>query len=150
MLIETCPYNIGIAVKGKEMDIFFERGTTIPATKTFSYTTLYDRQRYAQIAVYEGNAEAVSDNHKLGTFLLEIEPMQAGEATPPPNHTHIYFYFNRYPENRRESIDRSGRHPYGDRFGQTKSNGDGNTGMQNNFDRGGSKLQEDKGKLSGG
>jgi molecular chaperone DnaK (HSP70) len=79
MLIETCPYNIGIAVKGKEMDIFFERGTTIPATKTFSYTTLYDRQRYAQIAVYEGNAEAVSENHKLGTFLMEIEPMPAGD-----------------------------------------------------------------------
>ncbi|KAL6067351.1 Heat shock protein ssb1, partial [Balamuthia mandrillaris] len=93
ILIETCPYNIGIAVKGAgggggaskasrtTMDIFFERGSTIPATKTFSYTTVYDRQRFAQIAVYEGmDRNDPSANHRLGNFVLEVsEPMPAGQ-----------------------------------------------------------------------
>ncbi|KAL6052775.1 Hsp70 ATPase ssa1 [Balamuthia mandrillaris] len=93
ILIETCPYNIGIAVKGAgggggaskasrtTMDIFFERGSTIPATKTFSYTTVYDRQRFAQIAVYEGmDRNYPSANHRLGNFVLEVsEPMPAGQ-----------------------------------------------------------------------
>ncbi|MBL7832254.1 MAG: Hsp70 family protein, partial [Saprospiraceae bacterium] len=64
---------------GGLIDVLIPRNTKIPFKAGRQYTTSIDGQVNLKIAVYQGERELVSDNRKLGEFILKnIPPMPAG------------------------------------------------------------------------
>ncbi|MCK9267926.1 MAG: Hsp70 family protein, partial [Alkaliphilus sp.] len=60
--------------------VIIPKNTTIPVTKSENFTTTHNGQTEVSIEIYQGEHEWVSNNYKLGEFLLEgIPPNRAGE-----------------------------------------------------------------------
>ncbi len=79
LLIDITPLSLGIETMGGLMDTIIPRNTKVPAKAGRQYTTSVDGQKNLQVAVYQGERDLVSDNRKLGEFILRgIPPMPAG------------------------------------------------------------------------
>ncbi len=79
LLIDITPLSLGIETMGGLMDTIIPRNTKVPAKAGRQYTTSIDGQKNLQVAVYQGERDLVSDNRKLGEFILRgIPPMPAG------------------------------------------------------------------------
>ncbi len=79
LLIDITPLSLGIETVGGLMDTILPRNSKIPASVGRSYTTSVDGQKNLKVAVYQGERDMVSDNRKLGEFILrDIPPMPAG------------------------------------------------------------------------
>lgn len=77
MFIDVTPLTLGIETVGGVMSKIIPRGTVIPSIKTQTFTTNYDQQPTATIAVFEGERALVKDNHLLGKFDLNGIPPAA-------------------------------------------------------------------------
>jgi len=79
LLIDITPLSLGIETMGGLMDTIIPRNTKVPTKAGRQYTTSVDGQKNLQVAVYQGERDLVSDNRKLGEFILRgIPPMPAG------------------------------------------------------------------------
>jgi Fe-S protein assembly chaperone HscA len=79
LLLDVTPLSLGIETLGGLMDVLIPRNTKIPCKYVKSYTTSVDGQVKMGISVYQGERELVSENRKLGEFLLSgIPAMPAG------------------------------------------------------------------------
>lgn len=79
LLIDITPLSMGIETVGGLMDVIIPRNTKVPTSAGRQYTTSVDGQKNLKIAVYQGERDLVSDNRKLGEFILkDIPPMPAG------------------------------------------------------------------------
>lgn len=79
LLLDVTPLSLGIETVGGLIDVLIPRNTKIPFKAGRQYTTSIDGQVNLKIAVYQGERELVSDNRKLGEFILKnIPPMPAG------------------------------------------------------------------------
>ena len=74
LLLDCTPLSLGIETAGEVMTTLIPRGTTIPAKKTQTFSTYADNQPSATIKVLEGERHRSSDNHLLGSFMLENLP----------------------------------------------------------------------------
>ena len=54
--------------------VILERGTVLPASRVFPYSTVTDGQTMIRIEVYQGEHSLVADNRKLGEFRVEAIP----------------------------------------------------------------------------
>ena len=86
VMTDVCPYTLGIRTaddgEGNAMSVIIPRNTTIPVTRSQGYRTVADRQRAAQIEVYQGESRFATSNHYLGEFLIDgIPPAAAGKQT---------------------------------------------------------------------
>lgn len=79
LLLDVTPLSLGIETVGGLMDVLIPRNTKIPFKAGRQYTTSVDGQKNLKVSVYQGERELVSDNRKLGEFILKnIPPMPAG------------------------------------------------------------------------
>ena len=79
LLLDITPLSLGIETIGGLMDTIIPRNSKVPSAAGRSYTTSVDGQSNLRVSVFQGERELVSDNRKLGEFILKgIPPMPAG------------------------------------------------------------------------
>ena len=79
LLLDVTPLTLGIETLGGLLDPIIPRNSKIPTKAGRQYTTSVDGQVNLKIAVYQGERDLVSQNRKLGEFILTgIPAMPAG------------------------------------------------------------------------
>ncbi len=79
LLLDVTPLSLGVETMGGVMTKLIERNTTIPTTKTETFSTAADNQPSVQIHVLQGEREFAKDNRTLGNFeLAGIAPAPRG------------------------------------------------------------------------
>ena len=79
VLLDVTPLSLGIETLGGVKTNLIDRNSTIPTSKTETFSTASDNQPGVEIVVLQGEREMAADNKKLGTFKLEgIDPAPRG------------------------------------------------------------------------
>jgi molecular chaperone DnaK len=79
VLVDITPHSLGIKVLDRSMGLPFEhrfapiihRNTPLPTSRAEVFYTSHDRQREVEIDVYQGEADDVRRNHRVGRFLIQ-------------------------------------------------------------------------------
>ncbi len=79
LLLDVTPLSLGIETMGGVVNKIIERNTTIPTSKSETYSTASDNQPQVEIHVLQGEREFAQDNKSLGRFVLDgIAPAPRG------------------------------------------------------------------------
>lgn len=79
LLLDVTPLSLGIETMGNVMTRLIDSNTTIPVTKTETFSTAIDNQPSVEIHVLQGERPMARDNKTLGKFHLDgIPPSQRG------------------------------------------------------------------------
>ena len=87
ILTDVCPFTLGTEVvvergKDKHEAGYFapiiERNTTIPASRTEQFRTVYDQQTKLNIHILQGESRFAANNISLGNLEVEVPPDKAG------------------------------------------------------------------------
>ena len=71
LLLDVTPLTIGIETMGWVRTPMITRNTTIPASKSQTFSTAADNQTSVEIHVLQGEREMAADNKPLGKFMLD-------------------------------------------------------------------------------
>jgi molecular chaperone DnaK len=74
LLLDVTPLTLGIETLGNVATPLIERNTTIPASKSQTFSTAADNQPSVEIHVVQGERSMVADNKSLGRFHLDGLP----------------------------------------------------------------------------
>ncbi len=79
LLLDVTPLSLGIETMGSVTTKLIERNTTIPTSKSETFSTAADSQPQVEIHVLQGEREMSVDNKSLGRFILDgIAPAPRG------------------------------------------------------------------------
>jgi molecular chaperone DnaK len=87
MITDVCPFTLGVEVvastgfqkMGGMFSPIIPRNSTIPVSRTETYSTTADNQRLVDIKVYQGESRLVKNNTFLGEYTVDgIPPAPAG------------------------------------------------------------------------
>jgi len=79
LLLDVTPLSLGIETLGGVMTKLIEKNTTIPTSKSETFSTAADNQTAVTIHVLQGEREFAKDNRTLGRFdLKDIPPAPRG------------------------------------------------------------------------
>src|SRR5688572_3318570 len=79
LVLDATPLSLGVETLGGVMTVLIPRNTTIPTSKSETFSTASDNQNAVTINVLQGEREFARDNRLLGTFNLEgIPPAPRG------------------------------------------------------------------------
>ena len=79
LLLDVIPLSMGIETLGGVATKLVERNTTIPASKSHTFSTAADNQTSVEIHIVQGERPMASDNKSLGRFILDgIPPSPRG------------------------------------------------------------------------
>jgi molecular chaperone HscC len=87
ILTDVCPFTLGTEVAIERGDDKFESGhfapiiernTTIPASRTEQFRTVYDQQTKLKIHILQGESRFAANNISLGTLEVQVPPNKAG------------------------------------------------------------------------
>ncbi len=79
LLLDVTPLSLGIETMGSVSTKLIDRNTTIPTSKSETFSTAADNQPQVEIHVLQGEREMASDNKSLGKFVLDgIAPAPRG------------------------------------------------------------------------
>jgi len=79
VLLDVTPLSLGVETLGGVMTKLIPRNTTVPSSKSETFSTAADGQTSVEICVLQGEREFVRDNKPLGNFRLDgIPPAPRG------------------------------------------------------------------------
>ncbi len=79
LLLDVTPLSLGIETMGSVNTILISKNTTIPTSKTQTFSTAADNQQSVEINVLQGERSMAKDNKSLGKFILSgIPPAPRG------------------------------------------------------------------------
>jgi molecular chaperone DnaK len=79
LLLDVTPLSLGIETMGGVTTKLIERNSTIPTSKSETFSTAADNQPQVEIHVLQGEREMSTDNKSLGRFILDgIAPAPRG------------------------------------------------------------------------
>jgi len=80
LLLDVTPLSLGIGTFGGHFAKLIERNTTVPVSKSHTFTTTRDDQSAVKIRVLQGESDLAVENDLLGEFVLSgIRPAPKGE-----------------------------------------------------------------------
>ncbi len=88
LLLDVTPLSLGIETMGGVATKVIERNTTVPTSKSETFSTAADNQPQVEIHVTQGERELAVDNKSLGRFVLD------GIASAPRGVPQIEVTFN--------------------------------------------------------
>jgi molecular chaperone DnaK len=71
LLLDVTPLTLGVETYGGVMTAMIPRNTTIPTSKTETYTTAADGQTSVEVHVLQGERPMAAENKSLGRFILD-------------------------------------------------------------------------------
>ncbi|MDQ6673848.1 MAG: molecular chaperone DnaK [Chloroflexota bacterium] len=71
LLLDVTPLTLGVETYGGVMTTMIPRNTTIPTSKTETYTTAADAQTSVEVHVLQGERPMATENKSLGRFILD-------------------------------------------------------------------------------
>lgn len=79
LLLDVTPLTLGIETLGGVMTPLIERNTTVPTSKSQTFSTAADNQTSVDVHVLQGERPMAADNRTLGRFVLDgIPPAPRG------------------------------------------------------------------------
>lgn len=79
VLLDVTPLSLGIETLGGVATKVIERNTTIPTSKSQTFSTAADHQSSVEVHIVQGEREMAADNKSLGNFILDgIPPAPRG------------------------------------------------------------------------
>ncbi len=79
LLLDVTPLSLGIETMGGVSTKLIDRNTTVPSSKSETFSTAADNQPQVEIHVLQGEREMATDNKSLGRFILDgIAPALRG------------------------------------------------------------------------
>jgi molecular chaperone DnaK len=79
LLLDVTPLSLGLETLGGVMTVLIPRNTTIPSSKSETFSTAADNQTAVDIQVYQGERPMAGQNRLLGNFRLDgIAPAPRG------------------------------------------------------------------------
>ena len=79
LLLDVIPLSLGIETMGSVATKIVERNTTIPVSRSQTFSTAADNQTSVEIHIVQGERAMASDNKSLGRFILDgIPPSPRG------------------------------------------------------------------------
>ena len=88
VLLDITPLSLGVETHEKNMTVILPRNTTIPITRTKTFSTDSDFQKSVAIKIFEGERKLTRHNYHLGTFEL------SGFKKAPRGHAIIKISFH--------------------------------------------------------
>ena len=80
LLLDVTPLSLGIETEHGIMDVLIEKNTTIPTTKSKTYSTAANNQPAVDLKIFQGERKMANDNRLLDQFTLDgIPPQRRGE-----------------------------------------------------------------------
>ena len=74
LLLDVIPLSLGIETLGGVATKLIDRNTTIPASKSQTFSTAADNQTSVEIHIVQGERPMATDNKSLGRFILDGVP----------------------------------------------------------------------------
>ncbi len=81
LLLDVTPLSLGIETYGSVNTVLISKNTTIPTSKTQTFSTAADNQPSVEVHVLQGERPMAQDNKSLGKFILDGIP-PAPRGTP--------------------------------------------------------------------
>ncbi len=79
LLLDVTPLSLGIETLGGVMTVLIPRNTTIPTSKSETFTTAADNQSSVEVHVVQGERSMANENKSIGRFILDgIAPAPRG------------------------------------------------------------------------
>ena len=96
LLLDVTPLTLGIETLGGVSTALITRNTTIPTSKSETFTTAADGQTTVEVHVLQGERAMGAENKSIGRFILEgILPAPRGSA---PGRGHLRHRRQRHPK----------------------------------------------------